>query len=658
MKVKRRFNRIKALRIIAVVLFLVIFGRLSWLQGVEAASLKTKAVKSRTTDTDLMPQRGNILDGNGRVLATSIATKTVFIQPNLYKSGVSKLGTDPTQLLTQLAQILQLPVSDVESKCNSGASWVALAHQVSLDKAASIEKLNIPGIGFSDDTKRVYPMGSLMGPVLGFVKQDGRGADGLELSYDKYLYGQKGFISAETDARSRDLIDGVHSYEPPQNGDNLVLTIDSNIQYIVEQQIDQIMKDTQPLDAVIIVMDPNNGKIVAMANRPTFDPNNYAAYPPALWNNQAVSWQYEPGSTFKIITSSAAMEEGTSSPDKLYNDPGYLKVQGQTITNWNTGTYQGGMFSLTKGMEMSSNVVLGQVALEMGVNRFYKYLRGFGFGKPTGVDLPGEAWGQVLDQNTVSQFELATMGFGQANAVTPLQLITAISAVANGGTLYKPYVVDKVLNPDGQVVLQNKPEAVRQVISQTTADLERGILEKVVTNGTGQNAEINGYVVAGKTGTAQKVMPDGKYSPTDYIASFAGFAPADHPRLVTLVVVDSPKKALAEGAVVAAPYFHNIMQQALAYYNVPPNNASNATVPSLPPSPTIVDKPVVPQRSPGPGEGVVPDLTGKTMSEVGQLLSQQGLRMNFTGTGMAASQSYPPGAVVAQGTVVNVNFSP
>ncbi len=353
------------------------------------------------------------------------------------------------------------------------------------------------------------------------------------------------------------------------------------------------------------------------------------------------------------------MEEGTSSPDKLYNDPGYLDVDGQQIINWNTGAGGNpGWITLTRGMEVSSNVVLGQVIQGLGKTKFYKYLYGFGFGQPTGVDLPGEAAGQVMDEKTVNNFELATMAFGQGNAVTPLQLVTAVSAVANGGTLYKPYVVDKILDDQGNVVKQFEPTFVRHVIAKSTAELEKGIMEKVVTDGTGQRAEINGYVVAGKSGTAQKVGSNGKYSANNYIASFIGFAPADNPRLVTLVIVDSPHNIDAEGGVVAAPVFQKIMQQSLAYLNVLPSTSGQSAPPDLQPGPQLESKPVVAQRKPGPDEGVVPDLTGMTMTQAGETLSAQGFRMNFVGTGLATSQGNAPGQVLAKGSIITVTFSP
>ncbi len=652
-------NRIKFVRMAAVFLFLVVFARLSYLQAIAADDLSRRAVVNRTMDSRPDPERGEIFDATGKVLATSVPTKTVYIEPNVYQDAVKKLKAPPSDKLKQLADYLKMQLPDLQAKANSNSKWLPLARQVDLNTAAKINKLEIPGIGFVNDSKRVYPMGNLAASVLGIVNMAGHGAEGLELGYDQDLFGVKGFLSEETDARDSGILGGVHTYEPPQDGDNLTLTVDSNIQYIVERQLDDLMVKSQPKRAVIIVMDPKSGKILAMANRPSFDPNDYPKYQEPERRDMAITSQYEPGSTFKVVTLAAALEEGITKPDKQYKDPGYLILDNQRITNWDTGSRSPGMISLTKGFEQSSNVVFGQVGLELGRDTFFKYLRGFGFGQPTGVDLPGEAGGTLLKEQTTSKFELATMAFGQANAVTPLQLLTAVCAVANGGTLYRPYVVDKVADAQGNVLQQNKPVAVRQVVSKYTADTVTRMMEDVVYHGTGGLAQINGYQVAGKTGTAQKVGPDGKYSETDYIGSFIGFAPADNPRLAVMVVVDSAQKGSPLGGNVAAPRFKAIVEQSLQYLNVPPTGTGEAPPLQIQPaSGKPQSKPAAPERAPAAGEGVVPDLTGLTMSEAGELLSKQGLRMNFVGTGLATGQNYPPGKVLAKGTVITVTFSP
>ncbi|HEX3014836.1 MAG TPA: penicillin-binding transpeptidase domain-containing protein [Desulfobacteria bacterium] len=663
MKRKRRVDRIKLLRLFAVVAFILILGRTSWLQAVAADDLSKKAVASRTLNSGIQPRRGTITDSLGKVLAISIDSKTVYIEPDNYRSGIKKLNTDAQAQLKKLADILQIPFADLDRKVNSAAQWVSLARQVDPDKVNQIKALKIPGIGFEDDSKRVYPMGNLLASVLGETGVDGHGVEGLELSYDKELFGKEGYLSEETDARDRGLLGGVHSYNPPQDGDNAQLTINTNIQYIVEQQLDEIMSSVKPKSATILVMDPNNGKVLAMGNRPSYDPNDFQKFSEADRRNLAVSMQYEPGSTFKTITASAALEEGTSSPDKEYYDPGYLYIDGMKIGNWDTGdTAPHGSITLTRGMELSANVVFGQVGLEMPRSTFFKYVRGFGFGQPTGIDLPGEAAGELLPEQSTGRFEQATMSFGQANAATPLQMLTAISAVANGGTLYKPYVVDRVTNQNGNLVEQNKPTAVRQVISQSTSIQMRQMLEDVVNHGTAPEGKVQGYTVAGKTGTAQKVDATGHYSTKDFIASFAGFAPAMNPKVAILVIIDSPSVGeFHQGGILAGPRFAAIMSKTLMYLNIPPDapvdSGSNSLV-NLAPTAKTQPKPVIPERTPQPGEGVVPDVSGETMSEAGERLSKQGFRMNFTGYGLAAEQDFPPGKVLPVGTVISVRFSP
>jgi stage V sporulation protein D (sporulation-specific penicillin-binding protein) len=660
MKVKRNTNRIKFLRFCVISLFIIIFGRVGFLQVVDAGELSKEAIDSRTSERRIEPQRGTITDVTGKVLAKSILSKCVFVEPKAYRDGIENLKLDPGANLLKLAEILQLDPVEMKAKFASTSSWVALARQVELVKVNQIKQLGLPGVGFSDDTRRVYPMGNILAPILGIVNMDAHGAEGIELSYDQQLYGQKGFISEETDAKARSLIGGVHSYQAPVDGSNLALTIDSNIQYIVEQQLDDIVNSTKPQSTTIIVMDPKTGRILAMGNRPSFDPNDYKKFPEPTRRNLAITTQYEPGSTFKIITAASALEEGTTNPNKSYNDPGYLPVGEQRITNWDTDMSEHGDISLTKGMQLSSNVVMAQVGLELGRETFFKYIRGFGFGQKTGIDLPGEAIGQLLKEQKTSRFEQATMSFGQANAATPMQMITAISAVANGGTLYKPYIVDKITDSNGNVVTENKPTALRQVISKTTSDQMRDILEKVVSEGTGQTGKIDGYRVAGKTGTAQKVDETGKYSTKDFVASFVGFAPAEDPRVAVLVIIDSPEEGgIHQGGVLAGPRVKEIIQKSLQYLGVPPSYKTGKEVPfEVQPTEKYQPKPVIPERTPIAGEGVVPDLTGRTMSEAGEMLSKQGLRMNFVGTGLVSSQDPPPGKVLPAGSIINIKFEP
>ncbi|HUX46744.1 MAG TPA: penicillin-binding transpeptidase domain-containing protein, partial [Desulfosporosinus sp.] len=382
---------------------------------------------------------------------------------------------------------------------------------------------------------------------------------------------------------------------------------------------------------------------------------------PDARRNLAIGMSYEPGSTFKIITGSAALEEGVIHPSDTFKDPGYLRIPPRLITNWDSDQKPHGNPTFTQGMELSSNVVLAQVGLKLGKESFYTYLKAFGFGSKTGIDISGEESGLLLPLDKVRDIDLATMSFGQTNSVTPVQLLTAISAVANGGTLYRPYIVDKITTPDGQLVQQQKPTPIRQVISKATAMQMTKILEQVVSAGTGHLAKIPGIKVAGKTGTAQKVDPKtGQYSTTDFIASFAAYAPAEDPKIAVLVIIDSPKEGGShQGGTLGGPRAKAIIEGALQYYGLPVAKDTESTV-TISPSDSAVrpsPKPVIPERTPLSGEVIIPDLTGMTMRQVGVTLAKLELHFNFAGSGLAYLQSPQAGKVVVKGTTVDVQFS-
>ena len=398
-----------------------------------------------------------------------------------------------------------------------------------------------------------------------------------------------------------------------------------------------------------------------MGSRPTFDPTEYDNATPDERRNLAIGMSYEPGSTFKIITGSAALEEGVIHPNDTFEDPGYLRVPPRLITNWDSDQKPHGNPTFTKGMQLSSNVVLAQVGMKMRKESFYTYLKAFGFGSKTGVDISGEESGLLLPYDKVRDIDLATMSFGQTNSVTPIQLLAAISAVANGGTLYRPYIVDKITTPDGQLVQQQKPTPVRQVISKATASQMTNILEQVVSGGTGHLAQIPGINVAGKTGTAQKVDPKtGAYSTTDFIASFTAFAPAEDPKIAVLVIIDTPKAGEShQGGALGGPPAKAIIEGALQYFGLPVAKDTESTV-TISPSDSAVrpsPKPVIPERSPVGGEVIIPDLTGMTMRQVGDTLAKSELHFNFTGSGLVNLQSPQAGKVVVKGTTIEVKFS-
>ena len=663
-KTLRYFARERWVYIPLLIVIVLIMGELVWMQVIQAASLDAKGLERRTANQSILPIRGIIYDSKGNVLSRSIPAQEVSIDPRTLSQAINKrqyTSMSKDSLAQKLGSILGLDSKGILTKLNEDQAWVSLAHQVDIDKTDQIRQLNIPGIGFTDEQKRIYLLNSWASSVLGFVNMTGHGVGGIEAYYDKTLYGTPGYTTLEEDSAHNPIIDAPYQTEQPQPGDNLTLTLDSAIQYSIEQQLDTLEKATQAKNVTILAMNPKTGEILGMGSRPTFNPNNYAATSPNDWVNRAISMNYEPGSTFKIVTGSAALEEGVITPDESFPDPGYLRVGPRVIENWDYGLRPAGNTTFTEGMEQSSNVVLAQVGQKLGLVNFYKYLRAFGFGVKTGVDIAGEESGLLVPQAKARDVDLATMSFGQSNMITPIQLITALCAVANGGTLYKPYVVDKITTSDGKVIQQNQPTAVRKVISKATADQMTNVLEHVVTNGTGYLAAIPGINVAGKSGTAQKVdTKTGQYSTTDYISSFEAYAPAENPKIAVLVIVDSPKGGEHEGGPLCSPYAKTIIQTTLQEYNIPVagNTPDSVTVTpnDTPVRPT--PKSITPERQPSSYEAVVPDLTGMTIRQVGETLDKVGLHYDFKGSGLACQQSLPAGKVVNKGTSLAVTFAP
>ncbi len=657
------FIREKWLHVVLVAVLAIVFGRLIWLQTVVAADLKARGLEQRTAGQAQIPARGTIFDAQGDVLAQSVPVKEVYADPN----GLSQMianhqykGTKQ-EVAAKLSSILGIDTNDILDKLNRNAVWVSLAHQVELAKVDQIATLKIPGVGFNDEEKRIYPMDNLAASVLGIVNMTGHGVEGVESYYDKYLYGMPGYAGNDTNTPNGAGQDDATPVRWVQRGDDLTLTLDATIQHLVEEQLDDIVTETKPKNAVILAMDPTTGKILGMGSRPNFNPNNYTAFSADDRRPLAISMNYEPGSTFKPVTGSAALEEGAVTPDERFPDPGYLQVGPGVITNWDSDQNPHGNPTFTEGMKLSSNVVLAQVGMKLGINNFYTYLKGFGFGNKSGVDITGEESGLLVPKDQVKPIELATMSFGQANLVTPIQLLDAICVVANGGTLFRPYVVEKVTDPNSKIVLQNKPTALRQVISKATAAQMTKILVQVVADGTGALARIPGIEIAGKTGTAQKVDPKtGLYSKTDFIASFTAYAPAGDPKIAVLIVIDSPQGSSHQGGTIGAPRAKAILEGALRYYGVPVNKDTQSTVTISPNDPPIrpVPKPVVPERTPMTGEAVVPDLTGLTMRQAGEVLLKLELHFNFTGTGLVIQQNPLPGKMVPKGSVVDVKFVP
>jgi len=694
-------KRIATLFLLFAVAFFLLGGRVFWVQFVRGAELSEKAAQNRMRDIPVEPKRGIIYDCNGQELAISISTDSVYAIPaEVRYSGKEK------EVAQKLAEILEMDEETVYQRIIKSSSFEWVKRQIDQDKSKKIRQIKdeLPGIGLTEESRRYYPKGTLASHILGISGVDNTGLEGVDYYYNDLVGGTKGRIVIEHDAANRPIPEAVHRYIPPVDGANLVLTIDETIQYITERELDKVFKERNAKAAAAIVMDPATGEILAMASRPTFDPNNFGDYPAANRRNFAINDAYEPGSTMKIITAAMALEEQVVNEESKFYCPGYIKVGKETVHCSSNKAH--GHQTFLEVVENSCNVGFVDIGLQLGIDKYYQYLNNFGFGKPTGIDLPGESSGIIVPKSRAKQIDLATMSMGQANAVTPIQLITAVSAVANGGNLMKPHIVKKVINNEGEVIKNFEPTVVKRLISEETAKKLCFILEGVVQNGTGKNAYIEGYRIAGKTGTAQKISPNGGYMANEYIASFIGFAPADNPRLVCLVVVDSPQGYPYYGGWVAAPVLREIMRDSLRYLKVPLQIAQQENNDDQPEEvfvPDVVNLPlaeaistinsrgfkvkvsgtgdIVWQQTPKPNtrlskgaqvilnlsalnkdnesaEVTVPDLQGKSMREIAKILADLGLHLVPEGYGLAYKQSPEPGAVVISGSSIKVMFQP
>lgn len=687
------YRRLGILMLLLLAAFSCLVARLFFVQIIRGGHLRQEATSIRTRDVILQPYRGNIYDRNHNALVTSIPAYSLYAHPDQIKN--------PGEVAGKIAAVLGVRREEILKKLDNNASFVWLQHGVELDLVKKLE--GIGGLGFVETSTRSYKQGSLAAALLGFVGDDNQGLNGLEKYYDHELQGMPGKMVLEIDARGRQIPQSAVVVERSKAGNNLVLTLDQTIQYYVERELDRIESDYQPKWAVILVMDPKTGEILAMGSRPTFDPSRWRKFPREVWEKNPVTlYTYEPGSTFKMIIAAAALEEGVVRPADWFYDPGYIVVKGRRIYCWERKGH--GSESFAQAVENSCNPVFIQVGQKLGKEKLYKYVRGFGFGVPTGIDLPGEEAGVIVPENKASELDLATMSIGQSIAVTPVQLLTAVSAIANGGYLMQPHVVRAVEDASGKTIRKVSPRVIRQVISSETARQLSGILEKVVLEGTGRRALVEGYRVAGKTGTAQVPGPGG-YMEGKYVASFAGFAPADDPRIAVLVVVAEPRGGEYHGGEVAAPAFSAVVRDTLRYLEVPEDPVQkNREVPpgqdvqikvpnvvgfpvadaiwlleergfrSWPPGKTGLvtgqEPPAGRNVPPGtvvslriatgntPEQLLVPDLSGLTVKKAGSILEKLGLKFKASGSGVATRQRPEAGQRVAPGTTVTVEFNP
>lgn len=672
--------------------FALLLARVLFLQSARQAQLRASAQEVRVRVVPVLPLRGTITDRNGRPLAFSIDVPTIYANPSEVR--------DPAATARELAGVLGRDPTKLQMLLSRRTMFVWLARRVSQEQAQQVRRLHLPGIYLTQEGQRVYPRGTLAAQVLGFTGSDGQGLAGVEYAYDSVLRGRPGRIEIEYDARNQPITRGVSRYIAPQPGDELRLTIDENLQAIAQRDLAAEVQEHGAKGGFIAMMDPATGEILALAVYPSFDPNRFAQFDPALWRDPFVSDTLSPGSVFKPITAAAALNEGLVTPDTPFYDPGFIRVPGAILHDAPGGNRGGTTFRM--GFAQSANVVFVQVGQRVGVERFYKYLDAFGLLGRTGIDLPGEARGLFPNPARVKPVDLAVMSFGQTLTVTPVGMLAALGAIANGGELMWPHVGLEVLSPGGRLVRRIEPRAVRRVITPQTAATIRQLMQGVVQIGTGQRAKIPGYDVSGKTGTSNKVVA-GIVSRSNYIASFAGMVPSSHPRLVVYVVIDEPQGTYY-GGYVSAPAFQSIATDALRYLKVPPDHPDQVrptapkaqrTVPSLlnltpaqaseragtaglevevlgggarivdqVPSPgaavvpgTLIVAYTTPAPAAPPEAVTVPDLAGYGFDEAAALLGQLGLQLDAAGSGTVTSQEPAAGTVVDSGSTVRLTFS-
>lgn len=670
-------RRIIALVIGMLALIFAIMLRYGWLQLVQGSELAERMRNQVGQDYLVQSPRGAILDRNGRELAVSTMTKSLFVDP----SNVDKAA----QLAQDLAPLVQKTEEEILEDIAVGGGFVWIKRRLEQPEYETIRKMirekdYYKCLGFREEAKRYYPNDVLAANVLGFVGTDDKGLDGIEQALDRYIKGEVTESFLYTDTRDRPILDSIfarHGYQG-ERCKTIELTIDSAIQFIVEQELDRAMAENDPIGVTCVAMDPKTGEILAMANRPSYNPNRFFDYEPEVWKNRAVSFIYEPGSTFKTVTAGAALQEGIVSPNQIFVDPGYVIVSGMRIQNWNGASF--GTVTFADVVKQSLNTGFAMVGLQLGAEKLVRYARLFGFGELTGIELPGEEAGLLYAPDEMVDSDIATMAIGQSIAVTPLQLVTAMSAVANDGILLKPHIVKTIKNANGSIYSETRVEEVRRTIDSATDKTLVGLLEQVVATGGGKKATVRGYRVAGKTGTAQKINEWGTgYSEGKYIASFCGFGPVENPRIALLVMIDEPA-GVFYGGQIAAPVAGRILAQVFRYMRIEPSDAPGldddefgedvgegdtsgfSALPEYkePPKvevPAPAEEPTVevPRNA---DEAVVPDFYRKSIRESARLANEAGLILETSGSGFAVEQSIDAGAVVERGTVVKVVFSP
>lgn len=635
---KRVSNTLIKFRIRLVLFFItcVVFImtiRLGYVQFVLGEEITEKAVESWLRDISFQPDRGKILDVKGRELTTNETAASVILIPQQIKNK--------EETAKHLADILNISEADAMAYVSKQASSVRIhpeGRKINKEQELALKQLNLPGVYLAKDSKRYYPHDDFLSHVLGFTGIDNQGLTGLELVYDEKLKGKSGSFSYFSDAKGGKIPNLENVYIPPKDGLHLKTTIDLDIQTIVERELNYAEYKYRPDGAIAIVVDPKSGEVLAMSSRPNFSPAHYQKVPSSVFNRNLPIWStFEPGSTFKIITLAAALEENLIDLEKdRFFDHGHITVGGARLRCWKKGGH--GSQTLLEVVENSCNPGFVHIGQMLGEKKLFSYIQRFGFGEKTGIDLQGEGTGIIFKPEQVGPVELATTSFGQGVSVTPIQQVMAVSAAVNGGYLYEPYIAKEWIDPQTEeVVEKNEPKLKRRVLSEETSKKIREALESVVANGTGRPAYIDGYRVGGKTGTAQKVGPDGRYMANNHIVSFIGFAPADDPELVVYVAIDNPKNTIQFGGVVAAPIVRQIIHDSLKLKNVP------------------IRKDGLPKKYVWPEEPLekVPNLVGMHKKDLLQDLSSFQVQLSGEGD-IVVDQSPEPGTAVKRDAVIRL----
>lgn len=643
----QRFNN-RGFGLLAVLIMVagVLVLRLFFLQIVDTSDLEAKNLSQVQVDRKLQSPRGTIYDRHESPLAMSVFTKSLYADPQMLKKN-------PEDIAELVAPYVSISKEAIVENLKEDTAFVWLDRMMEPDKSKAVEKIiedeKLEGLNFVEESKRYYPNGNLAAQVLGFVGTEDKGLDGLEMVLDDELKGGLTKEVVATDRKGNAIFGSVLAQYLPDKGKSVTLTIDATVQFIAERALEQAMVDTKPAHASVIVMDPKTGEILAMANRPTYDPNHYDKGKEQDFKNIAVTNLYEPGSTFKPIIASAALASGKWTVDTVYNDTGSIMASGHVMQNWNGEGY--GKVRLLEILKFSINTGMARLGLTTGPEILSEYVHKYGFGQPTGIELPGEGEGLLFNPEEMADIDTASMSIGQGIAVTPLQMVRAFGAIANGGILMKPHIVKAYNNPDGTVASETQTESQGQAISENVASTIVDILEKEVSEGGGNKAMVEGYHFGGKTGTAQKLNTEyGGYLDGRYIASFIGFGPVEDPKFVVLVAIDDPSNGSIYGGQIVAPVFKDIMSQLVRYYQISPSVKEEVKVGAT----TVQTLPNPSKNS--DGSVTLPNFAGFPYGAVRDWLNEAGLYFKPDGTGNAISQDEAPGSAAFPGDAITVHF--